>query len=138
VEKIVKKLKEKHITTAIATDSYQFLADDLRARLDFEYAFGNHLILNHHLITGDIHLNNSKRKSCLDGRIYSICKEHILEDLCTKLDINIEEAIAIGDGIVDIGMIQKAGLGIAFHAPEKVQKSADVVTNDLNILLAYI
>lgn len=46
--------------------------------------------------------------------------------------------IAIGDGIVDISMLDKAGLGIAFKASEKVQKHANVTSNDIINLLNYL
>ena len=46
--------------------------------------------------------------------------------------------IAIGDGIVDISMLDKAGLGIAFKASEKVQKHADVTSSDIINLLNYL
>jgi hydroxymethylpyrimidine pyrophosphatase-like HAD family hydrolase len=62
----------------------------------------------------------------------------VLEQLCNKLGIPIEESIAIGDGKVDIGMIKRAGLGIAFNAPEEVKQNANVVTKDLKEILEYI
>ena len=54
------------------------------------------------------------------------------------LNINSDEILAIGDGVVDIGMIKKAGLGIAYKASEDVQKNADIITNDLAVILDYI
>ena len=52
--------------------------------------------------------------------------------------LSLEEAIAIGDGIVDIGMIKRAGLGIAIKATDEVKKQADVVSENLRIILDYI
>ena len=40
-ERVIKELKTKNIKTAIATDSYKFLADDLKDRLGIEYSFAN-------------------------------------------------------------------------------------------------
>jgi len=54
------------------------------------------------------------------------------------LNINPDEVIAIGDGVVDIGMIKKAGVGIAYKASEDVSKNADISTNDLAVILDYI
>jgi phosphoserine phosphatase SerB len=138
VEKIAQKLKEKNIKTAVVTDSYQFVADDLKKRLDFDYAFANNLIIEQDIVTGKIILNNRNLKRCESGTIYSICKGFVLDQLCTMLDINPGEVVAVGDGKVDIGMIKKAGLGIAYKASEEVQKHADVVTNDLATILEYI
>ena len=139
VEKVITELKEHNIKTAIATDSYKFLADDLKDRLKIDYTFANNLIINGDIITGELEIHNKDlTQDFFSGKIYSICKSYALEQLCNKLGINLNEAIAVGDGKVDIGMIKKAGLGIAYNAPEEVQKNADIVTNDLRIILDYI
>lgn len=138
VENIIKNLKKKNIKIAIATDSYMFLAEDLKNRLKIDFAFANNLLTNNGTITGDIQISNKNLISDITGNIYSICKEQTLTNLCKKLGISVNNSIAIGDGIVDIGMIKKAGIGIAFNASDKVNKYADVVTNDLNKILDYI
>jgi phosphoserine phosphatase SerB len=136
--KVTEKLRKNSIKTAIATDSYQLIADDLKKRLHIDYAFANNLIIKQNIVTGELLLNNNIKKICPSGKAYSICKGLVLDQLCDKLNIKNKEVIAIGDGIVDIGMIKKAGLGIAYKAPEEVQKYADVITNDLGVILEYI
>jgi phosphoserine phosphatase len=139
VNKVVKKLNEKNIITAIASDSYQFVADDLRRRLGINYAFANNLIIENGIITGEVILHNTNlTKEFIDHQVYSICKSCVLEELCNEFGITENETIAVGDGMVDICMLEKAGLGIAFNAPEIVQKHADVVTNNINVILNYI
>ncbi len=138
VEKVAQKLREKNVKTAIVTDSYQFIADDLKKRLHFDYAFANNLIIEQGIVTGKININNSNLKRCETGVIYSICKGLVLDQLYTMLNITPAEVIAVGDGVVDIGMIKKAELGIAYNASEQVQKNADIVTDDLAVVLDYI
>ena len=139
VENVIEELKKKNIKTAIVTDSYRFLADDLKNRLGIDYVFANNLIINDGIITGELEIHNKElTKDFYSGKIYSICKSHVLEQLCNKLGIPIGESIAVGDGKVDIGMIKRAGLGIAFKASKEVQKNADVVINDLKLILEYI
>ncbi len=138
IEDIIKELRKKQIKIAIATDSYQFLADDLKQRLNIDYAFANYLITNDDIISGELVIHNKNLLKDFNGRIYSICKSNVLEKLCNDLGITVNEAIAVGDGKVDIGMIEKAGLGVAFNAPEEVQKYADIVTKDLKSILKYI
>jgi HAD superfamily phosphoserine phosphatase-like hydrolase len=136
---VIGKLKNKKIKTAIVTDSYQFLVDDLKERLGVDYAFGNELVTNGDTITGELVMKNKDLEGeFYTGKIYSICKSRILNQLCEELDINEEEVIAVGDGKIDIGMIKKAGLGIAINALEEVQRNADIVTNDLRIILDYV
>jgi phosphoserine phosphatase len=138
-EEVIKKLKKRNIKTAIATDSYKFLAEDLKQRLGIDYTFANNLIIDNDIITGDLEIFNKELKEDFSSdRIYSICKSCVLEDLCKDLDISLEEAIAIGDGIVDIGMIKRAGLGIAIQASDEVKKQADIVSENLRIILDYI
>jgi len=138
VEDVAQQLHETKIATAIITDSYQFIADDLKNKLSFDYAFANNLKFENNIVTGDIEVNNSKLKRCETGLMYSICKEQILESLCNSLGITPQEVIAVGDGQVDIGMIKKAGLGIAIHASEKVKQHADVIAEDIKVILKYI
>ena len=139
VKKIIKKLKEKGLITAIATDSYLFLANDLKNRLNMDYAFANNLIIKDDIITGELDIHNKDLiKETWDNRIYSICKSCVLENLAKKHKIPINQTIAIGDGIVDIGMLKKAGLGIAFNAKKEVKKYADISTKKMNIILDYI
>jgi len=138
VIEIIERLKENRIKIALATDSYQLFSDDLQKRLKLDYAFGNNLITKNDIITGELILNNNKKAVCNDGRIYSICKELVLKNLCKRLNIKNNQTIAVGDGIVDIGMIKKAGIGIAFNSSEYVQKNADIITNDLRVILDYI
>ncbi|MEA3458930.1 MAG: HAD-IB family phosphatase [Candidatus Thermoplasmatota archaeon] len=139
VEKVVKKFKKKNIITAIATDSYKFVADDLKKRLGIDYAFANTLITEKDIITGEVILHNtSLTEEFIGHEVYSICKSCVLEQLCNEFGITEDETMAVGDGVVDICMLERAGLGIAFNAPEIVQKHADVVTDNMNVILKHI
>jgi len=135
---ILNELKKKQIKTALATDSYQFLADDLKDRLGIDYAFANNLVTNGDIITGELRIHNRDLKKEVNGVIYSICKSYVLEQLCKELKISLKNTIAVGDGRVDIGMIKKAGLGIAINAMDEVKKHADIVTDNLDVILKYI
>jgi len=138
-KEVINELKNKKIKTAIVTDSYKFLADDLRQRLGIDYAFANDLVTNGDTITGELVMQNKKLEGeFYTGKIYSICKSRVLDQLCEELRITEKEVIAVGDGRIDIGMIKKAGLGIAINAMEELQKNADIVTDDLRVILDYI
>jgi len=138
-QEVISELKKRNIKTAIATDSYLMLAEDLKHRLNIDHAFANDLVTNDDVITGELRIHNKDLVEDISGnKIYSICKGCVLEQLCKDMNINLEQTIAIGDGIVDIGMINKAGTGIAFNATDEVKKYADVVSDDLKIILDYI
>jgi phosphoserine phosphatase len=139
VEDVIRELKKKSIRTAIATNSYQFIADDLKERLGIDYAFANNLIIDEDIVTGELIIDNKELRQQFNGcKIHSICKECILDDLCKELGITQGEVIAVGDSAIDSCMLEKAGLGIAFNAPEEVQKHADISISDMNIILDYI
>jgi phosphoserine phosphatase len=139
VEKVIGEIKKKGIKTAIITNSYQFVANDLKSRLDIDWAFANNLIIDKNIVTGELKINNKELVKQFDGcNIHSICKECVLDELCKKLNITTDESIAVGDGLIDTCMIKKAGLGVAIHAPQGVQKYADISSNDFGIILNYI
>ncbi len=137
-EYVIKELKNKGLKTALVTDSYNIAAKDLGQRLGIDYIFSNKLITEKDHLTGEIMLHNrSLIPRFGDCKIHSICKGDVLSELCKKLGIAHSEVIAIGDSNVDICMLKKAGLGIAFNAPKEVRKNADVSTSDLREILNY-
>jgi phosphoserine phosphatase len=60
-----------------------------------------------------------------------------LEEAVTHLKIDFAESVAVGDGANDLAMIQKAGLGVAYHAKPVVAEAAGaaITHNDLTALL---
>ena len=64
-------------------------------------------------------------------------KVQALEDITAKLGITPQDALAVGDGANDLGMIERAGLGIAFRAkPVVAERAACRVSHgDLTALL---
>jgi phosphoserine phosphatase len=60
-----------------------------------------------------------------------------LENEVAKLGIDFEGALAVGDGANDLAMIQRAGLGVAYHAKPVVAEAAgaSIVHGDLTALL---
>ena len=59
----------------------------------------------------------------------NISKGNTLEGLCKYLKIDLKDVVAIGDGVNDISMIEKAGLGVAMgNATDDVKQVANFVT----------
>jgi len=60
-----------------------------------------------------------------------------LESEVAKLGIDVQDALAVGDGANDLAMIQRAGLGVAYHAKPVVAEAAgaSIVHCDLTALL---
>ena len=64
-------------------------------------------------------------------------KVDALIDLCGKLGVEEADALAVGDGANDLGMIERAGTGVALHAKPAVAERADIRIDhaDLTALL---
>jgi phosphoserine phosphatase len=64
-------------------------------------------------------------------------KLEALEDAAAALKLDFSQTLAVGDGANDLAMIQKAGLGVAYHAKPLVAEAAGAAINhnDLTALL---
>lgn len=64
-------------------------------------------------------------------------KVQALEEISARLGITSRDAIAVGDGANDLGMLGLAGAGVALHAKPSVQAECDIRVNhgDLTALL---
>ena len=64
-------------------------------------------------------------------------KVQALEEISARLGISPAEAVAVGDGANDLGMLGLAGMGVALHAKPSVQAECAVRVNhgDLTALL---
>jgi phosphoserine phosphatase len=93
---------------------FKFFAEELQKRLSMDYVFANELEFSGDELTGRVtgEIVNAEKKA------------FILELLAQQESIHLEQVVAIGDGANDLPMLAKAGLGIAFHAKEKVRKEA--------------
>jgi len=139
VETVLKTLQKQGIKTAIATDSYDIVAEYLKGQLHCDHAFANRLIFHDNIATGSIEIHNSKLiKDSYTQQIYSIAKGIILHDLTKKYNLTLSETMAVGDGVVDISMIRSAGVGVAFNASDQVNQSADKIINEFDTILDII
>lgn len=64
-------------------------------------------------------------------------KVEALDDLTAKLGLTDTDVLAVGDGANDLGMLTRAGMGVALHAKPSVQEQARFRINhgDLTALL---
>jgi phosphoserine phosphatase len=126
----IKVLQSLGIKTAIASGGFQYFAKNIQAKLNMDYVFANDLEFDGDLLTGKI----------LGTIVNAEAKEQIILDLAAKENLSLVQVVAIGDGANDIPMLLKAGLGIAIHAKEKVQKKAKYRINfgPMTFALSYM
>lgn len=111
---LVTELKKRGFKTAIISGGFKYFAENIRTKLNIDYAFAN-----------DLEWEGSK----LSGKVISPIlnaeeKARLLEKIAHQEGFSLEETIAVGDGANDLPMLSKAGMGIAFHAKEKVKREA--------------
>ncbi len=101
--------------TAVISGGFTFAADRLKRELGLDFAFANELEVRDGVLTGRV----------LDPVVTAARKADLLERIARQEGIAIEQTIAIGDGANDLPMLERAGLGIAFHAKPKLKAAAD-------------
>jgi len=127
---LVEQFKRHNWKVAIASGGFTYFADNLKALLCLDAAVSNHLGAANGHLTGEV------EGQIVDAQV----KADTVEALAKKYDIDLSQTIAIGDGANDLKMMDKAALGIAFHAKTLVQQKADVAINqgDLKSVIALL
>jgi len=95
--------------------------------LGFDENRANTLLVENGFLTGEVGVPILGQQAKVDA----------LEDITARLGISHADVLAVGDGANDLGMLQRAGLGVALHAKPSVAAQCDVRVNfgDLTALL---
>ena len=112
--RLINSLKRFGYRTAIVSGGFDYVGRRLQEMLGIDYVFANSLDVADGRLTGAV------TGAIIDARR----KASILEELCRRENISLQQAIAIGDGANDLPMLTTAGLGVAFHAKPAVRESA--------------
>jgi phosphoserine phosphatase len=114
-ETLVRVLQRLGYKIAVISGGFSVAADALKRRLGIDYAFSNTLEVSKGKLTGRVSgpIVNAQRKA------------ELLETIAQAEGVLLDQVIAVGDGANDLLMLEKAGLGIAFHAKPKLREAAD-------------
>jgi len=95
--------------------------------LGFDENRANTLIASDGVLTGDVGVPILGKQAKVDA----------LEQITARLGLSEDDVIAVGDGANDLGMLARAGMGVALHAKPAVAAECDVRINfgDLTALL---
>lgn len=118
-EQMLAALKANGIKIALVSGGFTFFTERLKARCQLDYTHANVLDEVAGKLTGKV----------VGSIVGAEAKEAFLRQLCTELNIELSQAIAMGDGANDLKMMAPAGLSIAYHAKPTVQAAADVAFN---------
>ncbi|NNK83028.1 MAG: phosphoserine phosphatase SerB [Flavobacteriaceae bacterium] len=112
--RLMDTLKSYGFKTAILSGGFTYFGNYLKDQLGMDYVYANQLEIKDGVLTGNY----------LGEIVDGAKKAEYLKEIAQKLDINISQTIAVGDGANDLGMLNVAGLGIAFHAKPTVKDNA--------------
>jgi phosphoserine phosphatase len=113
--------------TMLVSGGFGFFTRRVAEAAGFHVERGNTLLDDGAALTGEIALPILGREAKLKA----------LEDGVAVNGLSFADALAVGDGANDLAMIQKAGLGVAYHAKPVVAAAAGAAIdhNDLTALL---
>ncbi|MFD2629196.1 Cof-type HAD-IIB family hydrolase [Oceanobacillus kapialis] len=80
----------------------------------------------------DLELTNSLPTN-VEANPKGVSKASALKLVCEKLDLSMDNIMAVGDSLNDMKMIQEAGIGVAMgNAQDAIKQAADFVTDTNN------
>ena len=112
---------------ALVSGGFTFFTERVAAAAGFNEHRANTLLSQDGKLTGKVSEPVLGRQAKIEA----------LEEISARLGITPDDAIAVGDGANDLGMIGVAGLGVAYRAKPVVAEAADAAINhgDLTTLL---
>ncbi len=124
---LVATMKAAGARTLLVSGGFTAFADAVAARLGFDAARANVLLSEAGALTGRV-------AEPILGREAKVAA---LREATAAMGLSPAEAIAVGDGANDLGMLELAGTGVALHAKPAVQAQAPHMVNhgDLTALL---
>jgi len=113
--------------TMLVSGGFGYFTRRVAEACGFHVERGNTLLDDGERLTGEVGTPILGRAAKLEA----------LEEAVAHLKLDFIESLAVGDGANDLAMIQKAGLGIAYHAKPVVAEAAGAAINhnDLTALL---
>ena len=106
--------KAAGLKTLLVSGGFTHFTERLKERLGFDYAFANQFDIANQRLTGRV------LGPIVDGAF----KAQAVQQCCQDIGCPPSQAIAIGDGANDLGMMSVAGLSVGYHAKPVVREKA--------------
>lgn len=124
---LVATMRAQGAYTALVSGGFTVFTGPVAAALGFDEHRANTLLADQGVLTGHVGLPVLGREAKIEA----------LQDITATRGLTPADAIAVGDGANDLGMLQLAGTGVALHAKPVVAAQVDLRINhgDLTALL---
>lgn len=124
VDRLMYVLKKYGYKIAILSGGFTYFGEYLQKRYGIDYVYANELEIDENgKLTGNY------VGEVVDGRR----KAELLRLIAQVEKVDLQQAIAVGDGANDLPMLAEAGLGIAFHAKPRVVANAKQSINTIGL-----
>ena len=124
---LVATMRANGAYAALVSGGFTAFTAQIATTLSFDENRANLLLVQNGKLTGKV----------ADPILGRAAKVQALEEISARLGITPQDAIAVGDGANDLGMLGLAGAGVALHAKPVVAAECDIRINhgDLTALL---
>ncbi|CAM1649591.1 serB [Bartonella choladocola] len=124
---LIATMRKNGAYTALVSGGFTLFTSKIASAIGFDEHNANELV-----VEGD-HLAGRVNEPILGKQ----AKLEKLEELCERLHISPNDAMAVGDGANDLAMLKRAGSGVALHAKPIVAEAASIRIDygDLTALL---
>ncbi|MEP7375406.1 MAG: HAD-IB family phosphatase [Chitinophagaceae bacterium] len=141
LEEVLLTLKTQGYITGIISDSYDCIANHLKNKFGFDFTISNELEFSKSIATGEVKIPSLFLPGEKNLCNHDYCKLHALIRICLQYNVDLKNTLVIGNGINDICMIEKAGIGVSFcSSSAQVDSAADFVIKepDFNLLIPIL
>lgn len=120
-------MKANGAYAALVSGGFTAFTSKVADELGFDENRANTLLVQDGKLTGEVGMPILGRQAKVDA----------LEDITARLGLKDDDVMAVGDGANDLGMLGRAGSGVALHAKPSVAAECDIRINhgDLTALL---
>ena len=118
------------LKTMLVSGGFTHFTDRLSERLGFDFAFANQFDIANDRLTGRV----------LGPIVDRAFKADAVRQCCASIGCTPQQAIAIGDGANDLGMMEIAGLSVGYHAKPLVRQHAtwSIRQGGLDVMLGWL